>query len=429
MGMEKNRKIKKLINIIIFITVIIIILSNAIVKATDETVISKENWNEWQDEDYWEWHTRTTRYDKAYNGTHIVIQNDVINFYGYGQDSYKDFLFKKYENKGKKTFKFIIDESKANYHTLDGAGFIFNANIKDEKISGYVLLFRQQDICIYRIENVDINEFENTKSTTISNFGELVQSIEKTNKQIHELLVEVSPVKIRIEEEEVEILNIDLDYSLHKGESFGLISSYVQHDCTILSTIEFSQFKMILEDYNISVINTDLERNPISGAHFVLKDENNKIIKSGQADSNGIFNVGNLGEGTYTIQQIVEPNGYILNDNIYIFNVTADGRTIDNKGEEINLIIKNKPYEEKQEENMKEKDNNQKDNNQVINSQGNNNGGTNVKTQVSSKQKDTSISKTALPYAGGAITLLKVILILTIFTSIVLFLKLKIYKK
>lgn len=416
--MEKNRKMNKLKDITILIIIfIILILNNTLVKATDETVISKENWNEWQNEDYWEWHTRTTTGDKAYNGTHIIIEDDVIDFYGYGQDSYKDFLFKEYENKGKKIFKFIIDESKANYHTLDGAGFIFNANIEDEKISGYILLFREKDICVYRIENIDIDQFENTKATTVANFGELVQSIEKTNKQIHELLVEVSPIKIRIEEEGTEILNVDLDYSIHKGESFGLISSYLQHDCPILSTIEFSQFKMILEDYNITVLNTDLEENPISGANFILKDENNKAIKSGRANSNGIFNIGNLKEGIYTIQQTREPNGYILNDNIYTFKVTVDGRVVNDENEEIDLIIKNEPYEEVQEDNREEKDNNQVNNNQK------NTGGTDVKKQVSSKQKDTSISKTPLPYTGGTIILLKITLILSIFTSILLFVK------
>lgn len=408
--MEKNRKMNKLRDITILIIIfIILILNNTLVKATDEIVISKENWNEWQNEDYWEWHTRTTTGDKAYNGTHIIIEDDVIDFYGYGQDSYKDFLFKEYENKGKKIFKFIIDESKANYHTLDGAGFIFNANIENEKISGYILLFREKDICVYRIENVDIDQFENTKSTTVANFGELVQSIEKTNKQIHELLVEVSPIKIRIEEEGTEILNVDLDYSIHKGESFGLISSYLQHDCPILSTIEFSQFKMILEDYNITVLNTDLEENPISGANFILKDEDNKAIKSGRANSNGIFNVGNLKEGIYTIQQTREPNGYILNDNIYTFKVTVDGRVVNDENEEIDLIIKNKPYIE-DEEDKKIVENNKKET-------------INEKKEVTTNQKDTSISKTPLPYAGGTIILLKITLILSIFTSILLLVK------
>ncbi len=432
--MEKNRKVSKTsklslhtrIMIILIMTLSIILLNNIFVKATDEIVISKDNWSEWQDENYWEWHTRTTTDDKAYNGKHIIIQNDVIDFYGYGQDSYKDFLFKEYKNKGKKIFKFIIDESKANYHTLDGAGFIFNADIKDQKISGYILLFGKDTTCIYKIENIDINEFKNTKSTTVASFGELIKSIDKTNKQIHELSVEVSPTNVKIEEEDEEILNINLDYSFHKGESFGLISSYVQHDCTILSTIEFSQFKMILEDYNFKVLNTDLEENPILGAQFVLKDENGKVIKSGKSDNKGIFNVGNLEEGKYTIQQTVEPSGYKLNDNVYIFRVTADGRVINDKGEEIRLIIKNEPLEQNEKDNNydSEQDNSQKDNTQENNNEDMINKEVNENKQViTPKQKDTSISKTVLPYAGATTTVIKIVLIISIITSIGLLLK------
>ena len=66
--------------------------------ATETTVVDSNNWEDWQQYNYWEWHTRTTTDDKAYNGKHIVIQNDVIDFYGYWQNSYKDFLYKEYEN-------------------------------------------------------------------------------------------------------------------------------------------------------------------------------------------------------------------------------------------------------------------------------------------------------------------------------------------
>ena len=105
----KNKTIKYLTIILIIFT--IINLSKITSKATEDnkesTIVDAEKWNEWQKEDYWEWHTRTTTNDKAYNGNHIVIQNVVIGFYGYWKNSYKDFLYKKYENAGKKIFKFV----------------------------------------------------------------------------------------------------------------------------------------------------------------------------------------------------------------------------------------------------------------------------------------------------------------------------------
>lgn len=341
----KNYKKQKNISNYIIITIILIMticLNSTIVKANDNTVISGENWDKWQNEDYWEWHTRTTTNDMAYNGRHIVIENDVIDFYGYWKNSYKDFLYKEYENPGKKIFKFRIDESKANYHTLDGAGFIFNASKENNKLSGYILLFREKDVCIYRIDNVDINTFETASSSTIATYGTLIQSKSKTNSTIHDLVVEATPTNIKVTEGENEILNVNLDYSKHIGESFGLISSYLQHACSILSKIEFSQIRIILEDYNISVLNTDMDNNPIQGGYFELKDENGNMIKEGKTNGNGEFILEGLKEGTYTIQQKIPPSTYLLNDNIYTFKVTNEGKVVDkNTGEEIELIIKN----------------------------------------------------------------------------------------
>lgn len=339
----KGRKIqKKLLKILILILITIIALSNGIVQSTNSATESSENWDEWQKEDYWEWHTRTTTNDKAYNGNHIVINNNVIDFYGYGQNSYKDFLYKNYEKPGKKIFKFRIDESKANYHTLDGAGFIFNATKKNNKLSGYILLFRENDVCIYKIDNIDINTFETGLNATIATYGELIESKQKTASTTHDLIVEATPTNIKITEGENEILNINLDYSEHVGESFGLISSYVQHDCSILSKIQFSEIEMIIEDYKILVLNTDMNNNPLQGGYFELKNESGNIVKEERTNENGIFYLEDLTEGIYTIQQKEPPSGYVLNDTIYKFKIINGGKVVDvDTAKEIDLIIKN----------------------------------------------------------------------------------------
>ena len=337
--MKKN-KIFRFVKIIMIL--FLVILTTSISQATDDNVISKDNWNKWQEEDYWEWHTRTTTDDHAYNGRHIVIENNTINFYGYWQNSYKDFLYKEYTNPGKKIFKFVIDETKANYHTLDGAGFLFNANKMDNKLSGYIILFRANDICMYRIDNVDIERFETTSSKTIADYGELIKKVNKTNSTIHDLIVEATPTNIKITEAGQEILNVELDYSKHVGESFGLISSYVQHACSQLSTIQFSQIELTLEDYKVLVSNTDLKDNPIANGTFQLKDENGTVIKEGKANENGIFDITGIKPGIYTVQQKIAPLTYVLNDNVYKFKLTNDGKIVDvENNKEIELIIKN----------------------------------------------------------------------------------------
>lgn len=255
-----------LLKIIVISVLMILSLRYTKVIATEPS-----NWAEWQNENYWEWHVRTTTDDKAFNGKHIEIHDDVIDFYGYGQVSYKDFLYKDYKNTGKKIFKFRIDETKANYHTLDGAGFIFNANKTENNLSGYILLFKQNQVCVYEISNIDISSFETTPSKKIENYGTLISSTSKKNKSIHDLQIEATPTKLVVLESGDEFLSVDLDPSKHVGESFGLISSYVQHDCKILSKIEFSQLQIALEDDK-----PDPEPNNISSTQTSTDDSKNK---------------------------------------------------------------------------------------------------------------------------------------------------------
>lgn len=405
----KENKVKILLKILIVI-IIITIPNCVIVRAANDTVVSDKNWSEWQERDYWEWHTRTTTNDKSYNGEHIGIENDTISFYGYGQTSYKDFLYKEYTNPGKKIFKLILDESKANYHSLDGSGFIFNASKTDNKLSGYVLLFKEKTVCLYRLDDVDINTFEKSSNKTVDMYGKLLETIDKSNSTIRDLVIEASPKNINVTEGGTEILNVDLDYSIHEGESFGLISSYAEHDCNILSIIEFYEFKITLEDYKISVLNTNLSNEPIQGGYFELKNENGEIVKEGEANSNGIFSVEGVKEGIYTIQQKSQPEGYALNDTIYKFKLTNEGKIVDiNTGEEINLVVKNEKIEE--ETINKNPNTNEKENSNKLND-----------------EKDNTKSSIPLPNTGEKGWVFFIAIGLVVIFGVYIAIKLKEYK-
>ena len=411
----KKKKLKLIYKIICVIMLIIFANLN-FVMATETTVVDSNNWEDWQQYNYWEWHTRTTTDDKAYNGKHIVIQNDVIDFYGYWQNSYKDFLYKEYENPGKKIFKFIIDESKANYHTLDGAGFIFNATKENNQLSGYVLLFKEKTVNLYMIENVNINKFEITPNTTIDTYGKCIATGNKLNSQKHDIYIEATPTNIKVMENEKNILNEKLDYTKHKGDSFGLISSYEQHSCSILSKIEFSQLKMKVEDYEIKIKNTDLEDNALQGGKFELKNEKGEVVKKGNTDKEGIFSIKGILPGEYTVQQTKEPNGYILNDTVYTFKVTEEGKIIDTKtNEEIEIIVKNKKIEKEDIENKNET-------NKIENTTKNENFNIN-------RTQDTTISNKVIPKTGEKSYITKMIILFIAILGIAIGFILKKYEK
>ena len=403
-------KRKKIRYIKIILTILLMLFINNNVNANNKITDSSVEWKEWQKEEFWEWHTRTTTDDKAYNGKHIVIQNDTIDFYGYGENSYKDFLYKEYKNPGKRIFQFRLDEEKANYHTLDGAGFIFNAEKENNKLSGYILLFMQRSINLYNIKDININEFETTPNKTISDYGELIKAIQNTNSKIHDLRVEATPNNIKVIDGEKELINEKLEYEKHAGESFGLISSYTQHDCNILSKIEFSELKMTIEDYGVKVINTDTEDNIISGGIFEIKDENGNAVGSGKTDKKGMLYITGIYEGNYTLQQKQAPNGYILNDQIYKFKIDSDGNIISEEIEKNNnLIIKNEKVKEEIEINT--------ENNNIEND-----------TKENNTKIDNTRSDKIIPNAGNKMLTIVMLILLGIGISTFLIIKLKEYK-
>lgn len=350
--------------------------------------------------DYWEWHTRTTSNDLAYNGEHIEIKNNEIIFYGYGQRSYKDFLYKEFEYAGKKTFKIKVDESAASYHTLEGAGFLINSSIKNNKISGYVILYGEKAINVYRIENLDLETFKTKANSTVVQYGKLVKTMYKVTSGIHNVVVEATPTSIKIQDNG-QTMNVDLDYSKHKGNSFGLIASYYEHNCEILSKIVFEEFDLVIDNYKIPVKTINPEEKPLSGASYELKNENGTVVSKGTSNSSGIYNIIGLKEGVYTLDQTSAPSGYMPNNKVIKFKITSDGKAVDiNTGKKIELIFINEPIK-------KEEDNNNNINNTVggNNSNNNNNNQNNISNNnVVGNTVENNVSNTTANNVGNVNT-------------------------
>ena len=209
-------------------------------------------------------------------------------------------------------------------------------------------MFIEKSINLYSIKDIDITEFETTQNRKVSNYGELIKTFQNTDSKIHDLRVEATPTSLKVIDGEKELINEKLEYEQYEGESFGLISSYTQHNCNILSKIEFSELKMTIEDYSVKVINTDTEDNVISGGIFEIKDEDGNVVGNSKTDENGMLYITGIYEGNYTLQQKQAPNGYILNDQIYKFKIDSNGNVVSEEIEkDNNLIIKNKKIKER----------------------------------------------------------------------------------
>lgn len=313
------------------------IFSNSVFSAlvaTDSQKVDLDYYNE----NFWQSHTRTTTNDKAYNGKHIQLTNSV-HFYGYGDVSYKDYIYKPYEFEGEKTFQFKIDETKANYHTLDGAGIIFNAKETDGKLTADVLLFQEKQVVLYRLENVNIQEFETSPNKIVANYAKsVVATVNKTENSLHKIIIKTSPTNIAVKDNNVEIMNVNLNYSEHAGDDFGFIVSYTQHDCSILTEIEFSDFELEVEDYNVPIKVIDQFNNPVSGSTFEVLDKNGKSLGTATTNAKGEAIIKGLLPDEYTIRQISAAAGYVKSDKTSKILITDEGKIKDDQEKEIKLI-------------------------------------------------------------------------------------------
>lgn len=380
-------------NILKILTIISIIIFTIGISKIQGTYDIEDVFNR----EYWTWHTRTTTDDQAYNGEHIKILDNKIIFYGYGVNSYKDFLYKEFNYTGKKIFKIIVDESKASYHTLEGAGFLINSTIKDNKISGYVLLYGEKTIDLYRIDGLSLQTFKTAANSKVSTYGTLVKSINKQTSGIHNVVVEATPTNITITDNE-KTTSINLDYSKHVGNSFGLISSYVQHNCNILSTIVFEKLEIAIENYTIPVetVNKDNEEQKLSGAKYEVKNEKGEVVAQGTSNSKGIFSIEGLQEGSYTITQTTAPSGYKINDKVVKFKITNEGKAVDiTTNEEIKLKFENEKIQN-------DNENNNNINNNISNNTNNNNG---------NKKPDNTTLQTKLPKTGESIVTIALMIV------------------
>lgn len=284
---------------------------------------------------YWEWHTRTTTNDQAYNGKHIVINpGRSIDFYGYGDTSYKDYLYKYYDYAGEKTFSFTVEEVRTDYHTLEGAGFIFNASKIDNKLSGYVLIIGQNDVRIYHLNNVDATTFETTDNRTLANYGTLIATGKKISSSTHKLIIKTSPTNVTVMDSGEEIINQNLDYTKHAGEDYGLIVSYTNHNCSSLSQIHFLGLDIAIKDYSVPVLKTDENGKRLSGAKFQVKNADGEVIREGITNTKGIYNIKGLQEGTYTTEEIESPAKHAFKNKTITFKVTSEGKVLDIETEE-----------------------------------------------------------------------------------------------
>lgn len=219
-------------------------------------------------------------YSNLMRDYHIVLSGTNINFYGYGSPAYKDFLYSPNSNANNKIFTFTMNEAVVDYHTGEGAGFLFNAkytynSASDRRLSAYMVLLGQSYINLYRFDNVEVSQFMNETGSAISDvapsvggsgskWGGTVYNLGRVNKPsassgtYRYLKLVASPETISfyqftdstysvIKDKMFESVSLPVSYN---SFGFGPIVSYLSHGCSSLTNINFSDVKM-MEDTSV----------------------------------------------------------------------------------------------------------------------------------------------------------------------------------
>lgn len=82
------------------------------------------------------------------------------------------------------------------------------------------------------------------------------------------------------------------------------------------------------EESNHTNLGVDEDENPLANAEFVIKNEAGEIVLKAETDENGVVKFTDLPYGKYTYQEITAPEGYVLDNTEYSFEIKENNEII-----------------------------------------------------------------------------------------------------
>ncbi|ANN35844.1 adhesin (plasmid) [Bacillus thuringiensis serovar coreanensis] len=112
-------------------------------------------------------------------------------------------------------------------------------------------------------------------------------------------------------------------------------------DATVLLERSTEQVSTDLQVYwkangSLKVMKVDENKKPLPGAVFTVLNSGQEVMGTITANENGVAELGNLELGTYTVQEVKAPTGYVLDANPKTFEVkTGEVAVVEMKNEQI----------------------------------------------------------------------------------------------
>lgn len=197
---------------------------------------------------------------------HIYSDGTNITFLGYGAPAYKDFAIYPSTDTGTKSVDFTIDASAVQTHTLEGAGFLFNAGIAAGKLSGYLVFYDylNSKVVLYQFKGIDATALHRTAGSSLRGLvnGTTVFLVAEkafvNNNSLKDISIVTTPTTLTFKETSgtpevtttvfsnapggIDAGTLTLDDTGFNG--FGPFASYVSHGCNMLSAFTFTGLEM-----------------------------------------------------------------------------------------------------------------------------------------------------------------------------------------
>lgn len=181
-----------------------------------------------------------------YNHVQVSNGGNTLTFYGYTVPGYKDFMLTDGSPSGKKIITFDMDESKVDYHSMEGGGFLFNTQIDGAgKLSGYAILYVEGEIKVYKLDSIDASALHNETSRALSNMTGVtsVGSFTKGNATQHTIKIVATDTTLNMWDNGDQLIR-NLSLPDVYGNEFGPIVSHIGHSCDIISIFSFENMKL-----------------------------------------------------------------------------------------------------------------------------------------------------------------------------------------
>ena len=83
-----------------------------------------------------------------------------------------------------------------------------------------------------------------------------------------------------------------------------------------------------IKEGKLKIIKVDENNIPLEGVKFNIYDENKNLVDTMTTDKNGVAESGNLEKGKYFYQEIEAPEGIVVDNTMYPFEIVEDGQNV-----------------------------------------------------------------------------------------------------